>query len=236
MFTARREENCGDADADSLFAAAVGGDLARVKQLVVGCGADPNIQNKDGWTPLHYAAWQGHHKVVELLLEHGANPNIQNNRGYTPLHYAAWKGHHKVVELLLEHGANPNIQKNDGETPLHLAVWEGHHKVVELLLEHGANPNIQKNDGETPLHFTVDRCLLNKYGRTPLHFTVSRYHHVDMVRVLLDHGADPTIRDNKGWTPLDYGTHCEEIIEELRRRREIIEELRRRSGGTSVYE
>jgi len=170
MFTARREKNCGDADADSLFAAAVGGDLARVKQLVVGCGADPNIQNKDGWTPLHYAAWQGHHKVVELLLEHGANPNIQ------------------------------------------------------------------KNDGETPLHFTVDRCLLNKYGRTPLHFTVSRYHHVDMVRVLLDHGADPTIRDNKGRTPLDYGSLCEEIIEELRRRSEIIEELRRRSGATAVYE
>jgi hypothetical protein len=46
-----------------------------------------------------------------------------------------------------------------------------------------------------------------------------------VARVLLDHGADPTIRDNEGRTPLDYGSHCEEIIEELRRR----------SGGTSVY-
>ena len=47
-----------------------------------------------------------------------------------------------------------------------------------------------------------------------------------MVRVLLDHGADPTIRDNEGDTPLDYGSDCEEIIEELRR------------GGTrtTVYE
>ena len=194
MFTARREKNCGDADADSLFTAAVGGDLAEVERLVVGCGVDPNVQDKDG---------------------------------YTPLHYAAWKGHHKVVELLLEHGANPNIQKHDGETPLHLAVWEGHHKVVELLLEHGANPNIQENKyGYTPLHDAVNRCLKNKFGRTPLHFTVSRYHVVDVVRVLLDHGADPTIRDNKGRTPLDYGSHCEEIIEELRR------------GGsrTTVYE
>jgi len=44
--------------------------------------------------------------------------------------------------------------------------------------------------------------------------------------VLLDHGADPTIRNNEGRTPLDYGSDCEEIIEELRRR----------SGGTTVYE
>jgi len=49
---------------------------------------------------------------------------------------------------------------------------------------------------------------------------------VDVVRVLLDHGADPTIRNNEGRTPLDIDSDCEEIIEELRRR----------SGGTTVYE
>jgi ankyrin repeat protein len=47
-----------------------------------------------------------------------------------------------------------------------------------------------------------------------------------VVRVLLDHGADLTIRDNKGKTPLDYGSDCGEFIEELRRR----------STGTMVYE
>jgi len=47
-----------------------------------------------------------------------------------------------------------------------------------------------------------------------------------VARVLLDHGADPTIRDNEGMTPLDYGGNCEEFIEELRRR----------STGTTVYE
>jgi len=60
----------------------------------------------------------------------------------------------------------------------------------------------------TPLHYAVEGCF------------------VDVVRVLLDHGADPTIRDNDGMTPLDYGSDCEEIIEELRRR----------SGETRVYE
>jgi len=48
-----------------------------------------------------------------------------------------------------------------------------------------------------------------------------------VVRVLLEHGADPTIRDNEGRTPLDYGSKCSEEFREM---------LRRRSGGTTVYE
>jgi FOG: Ankyrin repeat len=62
-------------------------------------------------------------------------------------------------------------------------------------------------------------------GYTPLHFAVEGCR-VDVVRVLLDHGADPTIRDKKGRTPLEIGRKCGKIIEELRR------------GGTrtTVYE
>jgi len=48
-----------------------------------------------------------------------------------------------------------------------------------------------------------------------------------VVRVLLDHGADPTIRDNEGRTPLDIGSECEEEFREM---------LRRRSGATAAYE
>jgi hypothetical protein len=66
------------------------------------------------------------------------------------------------------------------------------------------------------LHYAVSRCLENKFGRTPLHFTVSR-RHVDVARVLLDHGADPTISDNEGMTPLELGSFCEELREMLRR-------------------
>ena len=171
MPTARRKNNdCEDAPPEFqhslLFLAAQAGDLYGVK-LVIDCGVNPNIQNKDGDTPLHSAALNGKSEVVKLLLEHGADPNIQNKDGMTPLHFATERGSPEVVKLLLEHGADPNIQEN-------------------------------------------------KFGWTPLHYAVSRCH-VDVVRVLLDHGADLTIRDNKGMTPLDYGSDCEEIIEELRR-------------------
>jgi len=202
MFFGRRKKNCGGifSPESNLYRAAVIGDLAEVKRLVVDCGANPNIQSAvDGGTPLHVAADRGYLRIVKFLLEHGANPNMKNNYGNTPLHFAATYGHPEVAELLLEHGANPNMKNNYGNTPLYFAAMYGYPEVVKLLLEHGANPNIQNNYGDTPLHYAVDGCF------------------VDVVRVLLEHGADPTIRDNEGRTPLDYGSNCEEIIEELRR-------------------
>jgi ankyrin repeat protein len=119
MFTARRKKNdCGDADADSLLAAAANGDLAEVKRLVVDCGVDPNVQDDLGWTPLHRAASGGYLKVVELLLEHDADPNVQDNDGWTPLHYAVKGFHVDVVRVLLDHGADPTIRDNEGRAPL----------------------------------------------------------------------------------------------------------------------
>jgi len=144
--------NCGDADADSLSYAAMNGDLAEVRRLVVDCGVDPNIQDNSGWTPLHRAAFDGRLEIVKFLLEHGADPNIQDNyHGNTPLHDAAVNGHLEVVKLLLEHGADPNIQNNYGDTPLHRAAFEGHCVVVKFLLDHGADPTIRNNKGRTPL-------------------------------------------------------------------------------------
>jgi len=107
--------NCEE---EELIDAALGDDLARVKQLVIDCGIDPNIQDVNGWTPLHHAAWEGHLNVVKLLLEHGANPNVQDNDGETPLHSAVKGCHVDVARVLLDHGADPTIRDNKGRTPL----------------------------------------------------------------------------------------------------------------------
>ena len=80
-------------------------------------------------------------------------------------------------------------------------------EVKRLVIDCGLDPNARNNIGSTPLHDAAFRCR------------------IDVARILLDHGADPIIRDNEGRTPLDYGSDCEEIIEELRRR----------SGATTVY-
>jgi len=123
MFTTRRKKNdCGDfAYVFSkwlLVEYARHGDLDEVERLVVDCGADPNIQDAFGDTPLHYAAYNGRLGVVRLLLEHGADPNVQDHDDRTPLHFAVGFCFVDVVRVLLEHGADPTIRDNEGMTPL----------------------------------------------------------------------------------------------------------------------
>jgi cytohesin len=175
MFTARRKKNdCEDVSPELqypelryalLFLAAEVGDLTGVK-AAIDCGADPNIQDKVGNTPLHDAAKSGSPDVVKLLLEHGADPNIQNKVGNTPLHYAAkysWLNvalRHdplEVVKLLLEHGADPNARDKDGKTPLHYAAEFCHVDVARALLDYGADPTIRDSEGRTPLD-VGDKC------------------------------------------------------------------------------
>jgi len=118
-------------------------DAERIKKLLEE-GADPNIRDGDGNTPLHFAASKGCAEVAKLLLRHGADPNAQDKNGETPLHVAASEGHVDVVRLLLEHGADPSIRNKDGKSPLDLAKESGHREVVSLIeewLRRGGEPS-----------------------------------------------------------------------------------------------
>ena len=81
-------------------------------QLLLKAGANPNIQNNYGYTPLHTSKSP---KINKLLLEAGANHTIQNRHGDTPLHYSKSR---KQTKLLLQAGANPNVQNNYQKNPL----------------------------------------------------------------------------------------------------------------------
>jgi ankyrin repeat protein len=70
-------------------------------------GADPSVQDRDGWAPLHLAAGRGHKTIAKLLLEKDADPSLQNSIGETLLHLAASNGHKAIAELLLDKGVDP---------------------------------------------------------------------------------------------------------------------------------
>jgi ankyrin repeat protein len=174
---------------------------------------NPNSRYHMGWTDLHSAASAGDAERVRELLKKGADPNAKNEYGNTPLHEAASRGHVDVVRLLLEHGADPNIQNEDGWTPLHVAAIRGHVDVVRFLLEHGANPNARDKDGMTPLHLMSeyheflslllrygDKDEILKYGKPPPPRWVP--FHVEVAKLLLEHGADLNAKNESGWTPL----------------------------------
>ncbi|KAL4419244.1 hypothetical protein ABPG77_001182 [Micractinium sp. CCAP 211/92] len=124
--------------AKSAAAAAQAGDYLRVKSLIARNPAavhDDGYGGTSGYTPLIYAAREGHAAVVQLLLESGAAPDAATAAGRsTALHRAAWMGHIDVVHTLLAAGATPGLQDADGQTALHKAVQRGHSGVAAVLL------------------------------------------------------------------------------------------------------
>lgn len=155
-----------------LSLAAKKGDLSLVKLFL---DAGSSIATRDighGFSPLLWAASQGHQKVVELLLQEGADAD-DNVGGTTALLLAAGGGHGAALEALLDKGANPNLaDKRYGWTPLHLSAGYGDEAVVSLLLAHGADPN-----------------LVNPFTkRMPLYYATAGGHQ-EVVRLLLDHGG-----------------------------------------------
>lgn len=115
-------------------------------------GADPNIKNNLGETPLHQAAENSQAKLVKLLLKYKADPNTQQNDGNTPLHQSSYKGDESIVSMLLKNKADPNIENSVfGKTPLHYAVEYGHEEVVKLLVQFNANPNLKDKTDRSPV-------------------------------------------------------------------------------------
>jgi ankyrin repeat protein len=124
----------------SIHEAAAGGNIKRVKQHLVE-GVDVNAKFKDGWTPLHMAAEEGHREIVDLLIAKGADINATAGAGagvgWTPLHEAAEEGHKKVVGLLILKGADINVKNGDGRTPLDLAIKHKNAEIADILRKHG---------------------------------------------------------------------------------------------------
>ena len=140
-------------------------------QELIKDGLDVNSKGNDGWTPLHWAVWNGNTELAKALIQAGAKVNTKDNGGLTPLHRAAYYNHTEVAKALIEAGAQVDIKDNDGLTPLHRAVWGGGAELATALIQAGAQVNTKDN-----------------YSRTPLHWA-KEFNHQAMIDLLLEHGA-----------------------------------------------
>jgi len=88
---------------EEIFKTVKGGDIKQVKRFIA-LGAEVNAKDKDGWTPLHAAALQGHTSTAKLLIAKGAYVNAKNINGWTPLYEAVLLEHPATAEMLRKHG------------------------------------------------------------------------------------------------------------------------------------
>lgn len=109
------------------------GDRESSVQKLLERGANPNLSDKDGDTPLHTAAQRGNVKLLEWLLAAGANVNAKNKLGGTPLMWAAVFGHQPAAALLLEKGADPKLKDNGGRTAAAWATKNQREEVAQFL-------------------------------------------------------------------------------------------------------
>jgi uncharacterized protein len=152
---------------------------------------------------------------VKALLDQGVPPKPPSG-DYSLLHIARSKA---CVDLLVAHGVNVNAATQSGATPLHVAAHLRHLEVVEALLQNGAQVNaMEKAANETPLHWAVVDFPHTGPGSEAYraHATSGNGAMVDIVEVLLAHGAYPNARDKSGEVPLwnlcDNGsTYAEQV-------------------------
>jgi ankyrin repeat protein len=185
-----------DKDKDTALHSAAFSGRPEITRLLLDHGANPNVENDQGSTPLHRVS-QGNFNsqehgvgITRLLLERSADVNARQKNLFTPLHWAAFKGRLEIAQLLLDHGANAKVESDGRETALHMLsrgkydTQEQGVGIAQLLLKCGVDIHAQDKDKDTALHWAA-------FSGRP-----------EITRLLLDHGANPNVENDQGLTPL----------------------------------
>lgn len=164
--------------------------------LLLDAGADINLHDPVGLTPLHYAVgWSP--DLSQLLLDAGADPNATDRYGDAVLHTAKRL---ETIALLIESGRTDINQGGyQGKTPLHCMLQSLQKEEVLKFLEYGPDCNIADDEGNTALHTAV---------------STQRSFGTAIVEALLERGADPNLRNHKGHTSLlsiDYSDDFKKV-------------------------
>ncbi|GLU02194.1 hypothetical protein SLE2022_194560 [Rubroshorea leprosula] len=205
------EEHIGDIPAvykwemmnRALHAAARGGNLMVLNELLSDCTDVLAYRDKHGSTILHAAAAKGQAEAVKYLLASFDIASSRDHQGNTALHAAAYRGQAAVVEaLIIACPSLVSVRNNAGETFLHTAV------------SGFQNPAFKRVDRQTQLmkqlvcekNFKIEDIInaKNNDGRTALHMAIIGNIHTDLVELLMSaQSINVNVRDTNGMTPLD---------------------------------
>jgi ankyrin repeat protein len=168
---------------DDFFVAVKDDDAATVSALL-GRGFDPNAVNTAGVPAIMLAITEPSFKVAAVLAQWPkTNVEVRNQADESPLMLAALKGDLSLCRLLVDKGGDVN---KPGWTALHYAATNGHLAVMRLLLDEHAYIDAASPNATTPL------MMASHYGTA------------SAVKLLLEAGADPMLKNDQGLTALDF--------------------------------
>ncbi|VGO22498.1 ankyrin repeat domain-containing protein [Pontiella sulfatireligans] len=166
------------------------GSFSQMEALLRADAASVRWRNGRGMTLLMAAAEAGRMDLVAGLVRLGRDVNATDRNGRTALAYAIEAP--DVTGLLLQKGAKVNHVDETGEAPLHLAIGRQSKAVVRLLLEYGAYANRHDGEGNDSLSMAVKSGL-------------------EVVDLLLVHGANPDFADRAGETALHHAAKADNL-------------------------
>jgi uncharacterized protein len=154
-------------------------------------GLDANTVDGEGRHGLHLAMMEGSFKVAKTLLDlSGTQVDTRSKQDETPLMIAALKGHTTFAKRMIARGADVN---KTGWTPLHYAATSGHLEMIKLLIDESAYIDTESPNQSTPL------MLAAMYGTEPA------------VKLLLQEGADPSVKNQLGLNAADFAAKAERM-------------------------
>lgn len=186
-----------------LLDAALKYDFDTVQQLV-SQGADINYNNRWGNCAIFSAAWDGNIKALDLFYSLGAELNLGDKN---LLCNAAYNAQVESVRWFIQKGQDANYTLENGENALHYTISSTNNlpqrnEIVKLLVDAGTDVHKKTIPGKETLCFMRDAFLK---GETPLH-RAAAYGDETMITTLLQAGADPSVKDANGDTPISWGS------------------------------
>ncbi|MEU6249600.1 ankyrin repeat domain-containing protein [Glycomyces sp. NPDC047010] len=176
-----------------LLEAAGAGDADAAARLL-GRGAEVDVRDGEGRSPLMLAALADHVAAARVLVEYGADPDARDDLGDTPWVTCGVTGSVAMMHAILDAGPDLEVPNRRGGSPLHPASERGHADYVREVL------------AATGIAAYIDRVNYN--GWTALLEAVALGDgggpHQEIAALLLDAGADASIRDRNGRTALDH--------------------------------
>ena len=193
---------------------AIEGNIRAIKKLVNSKGMTClEAKDKEGCSPLHYAAVGGHKEVAEYLIDNNSDVNVSDPAGCTPLHAAAMLGHIEIIRLLIARGADVNVTSAETGSALDSALAQQQNECATYLKDFGVVSNASESiflaaqtgniEAVTEhLESGVDVNGISPLGNTPLAWAVNNGD-IKLFDLLFSRNADIGCGFASGATLLD---------------------------------